>query len=485
MLRGFSKITLYFILTAVFIHPGYLKSAGNTNYLQYVQSYANAMIEKGRDVYGTEHSPLFASALDRSTMRIGEFPSIEGIRAGDRAQTGANPYHDMALYSILYELSEITGNKLYSNKADKALNFFITHCASPETHLFTWGEHLFWDFNTESQGNNFDMHEINGPWPFWDQSYTFNPKACKQFAMGLWQHQVADHETGDFSRHARWSSHGPNKGSDFPRYAGQMIEIWADAYSRPGITEQDKAELVRAITCIVYRMEENSKSTATGYLPALRGADYAWPSSNLELARCLWGAADNMAPDLAERMKTLATQQDTDFLRAPHQLHSGGGFAATLHTETGEPRDRSMNKPYTALWASGYGYGTHASMANRCYQRYQQLTQNNPETAAQYHKLINAAANQYLNAEPDTSGGVKPDAVSDIINLMLNTYEMTADKKYLNRANEFAQWGISLFLDDGLPLPKASSRHTHYEALTGGPDFMYALLRIYDQNSNK
>ncbi len=485
MLRGFSRITLLIILTVLFVQPARLKSADKSDYLQYVQSYAIAMIEKGRDVYGAEHSPLFAAALDRSTMRIGEFPAIEGIRAGDRTQTGANPYHDMALYSILYGLSEITGNKLYSAEADKALNFFITHCSSPETHLFTWGEHLFWDFNTETQGNSFDKHEINGPWPFWDQCYTFNPVACKQFALGLWQHQVADHETGDFSRHARWSSHGPNKGSDFPRYAGQMIEIWADAYSRPGITEQDKAELVRAITCIVNRMEENSKSTATGYLPALRGADYAWPSSNLELARCLWGAAGNMGPELAERMKTLATQQDTDFLRAPHKVLSGGGFAATLHTETGEPRDRSMNKPYTALWASGYGYGTHAAMANRSYQRYLQLQKAEPEKAGQYHQLIIAAADQYLHAEPDTTSGVKPDAVSDIINLMLNTYEMTDDKIYLDRANEFAQWGISLFLDNGLPLPKASSRHTHYEALTGGPDFMYALLRIYDQNSNK
>lgn len=56
-------------------------------YLNMVRQYADAMIEHGRDIYGSVHSPLFASTLDRRTMRIPKKrpASIIGIREGDRA----------------------------------------------------------------------------------------------------------------------------------------------------------------------------------------------------------------------------------------------------------------------------------------------------------------------------------------------------------------------------------------------------------------
>ena len=46
------------------------------DYLALVKAYAETMIEQGRDVYGEVHSPLFAAALDRKTMKIGEFPIL-------------------------------------------------------------------------------------------------------------------------------------------------------------------------------------------------------------------------------------------------------------------------------------------------------------------------------------------------------------------------------------------------------------------------
>ena len=40
------------------------------DYLRVVQDYADAMLTHGHDVYGAERSPLFAEALDRTTMRM-------------------------------------------------------------------------------------------------------------------------------------------------------------------------------------------------------------------------------------------------------------------------------------------------------------------------------------------------------------------------------------------------------------------------------
>src|SRR5262245_58650506 len=72
--------------------------------LKVVRTYADAMIEKGRDRYGKVHSPLFAVTLDRTTLSLPEGKVLErialvpraewGVRPGDRVLSGANPMQD-------------------------------------------------------------------------------------------------------------------------------------------------------------------------------------------------------------------------------------------------------------------------------------------------------------------------------------------------------------------------------------------------------
>jgi hypothetical protein len=455
-------------------------------YLPLVRAYADAMIRDGRDTCGRDHSPLFAAALDRRTMKPGtakSFGSIDGVRESDRSPGGANPQIDTALYKILHDLTELTGDPRYGREADRALGFFFNRCQSPATGLMAWGEHLYWDFETETCKGDDSKHEVCGEWPFWDSCYAFAPEACWKFAIGQWDHQIADKRTGDFSRHARYSKHGPQKDSDFPRYAGQMILTWADAHARPENARRERrAELIEAITVVLARMENNMRHTPTGYLPALAGADYLWPTSNLELARCLWKAAPLLDRDqqaLAARMRVLALRQDENFFRAPHEIARGGGFAVTLDTRTGQPRDRSMNKPYTVTWASGYGYGTHAGVAVCCFERARQLQPTHPDLASRYRSLALAATKPYLTSEPESDELQKPEVFATLIEFFLAAHELTGDRKFLDRAAHFARVGVGLFIDKSSPLPKASNRHDHYETITGGPDFMKALLQLH------
>ena len=167
------------------------------DYLTRVKAYADAMIKEGRDTYGTEHSPLFAAALDRTTMRMGSFGKIDGVRSSDRSLGGANPQVDVELYAILYRLTELTGEKRYAKEASDALTFFFSRCQSPATGLMTWGEHLYWDFEQESMGGIDARHEIKGEWPYWNQCYKRTPDACWKFAIGLWDHQIANKKTVD------------------------------------------------------------------------------------------------------------------------------------------------------------------------------------------------------------------------------------------------------------------------------------------------
>jgi hypothetical protein len=191
-------------------------------------------------------------------------------------------------------------------------------------------------------------------------------------------------------------------------------------------------------------------------------------------------AAPTMNPELAEQMREFALKQDDDFLNAPHKLDSiGGGFAVTLHAKTGMPRTRSMNKPYTSTWSSGYGYGTHAEVANIIYGRFESLKNEHIDIAEQYKNLILKVADMYLTSVPDTTILLKPNEFSEVIELMLNAFELRKENKYLDRAVFFANSGLEIFVRNGSPLPKASNRNNHYESITGGPSFMYQLLKIY------
>jgi hypothetical protein len=475
------KVTFLLIITSnlqAVNNSGY----NQTIYMSLVREYADAMITHARDVYGNSHSPLFASALDRDQMRLDKentFHSIPGVRENDRSLRGANVLVDVSLFDILYKLTEVTGEEKYTEEADEVLKYFFNNCQSEYTGLMCWGEHLHWDFFDEKCGYLLDdIHEADS-WPFMDKWYELAPEGAWKYVIGEWDHQVADKKTGDFSRHAGWSSHIPEKGSDFPRYAGQMIERWADAYQRNINANRDRREeLLTAIEVLVSRMEQNMSMTATGYLPAMRGVDYVWPTSNLELARCLIEASNNLPVQMADRLRSLALKQDSNFLRAPHLVQSSGGFAVTLHSETGIPRERSMNKPYTISWSVGYGYFNHAHIANVCYGRYCQLVSMNPYIANIYKELVLTVANQYLVLVPDTNALQKPDTYADVIDLMINSYYLTGNRGFLQRADFFAQIGLLLFVDKGIPIPKATNKHNHYESITGGPAFMMALLKL-------
>lgn len=478
------RTLLTLLLSAAGLRAAEADAVRRPAYLDLVKAYADAMIRDGRDTYGSERSPLFASALDRETLRLGTFGGIPGIRDSDRSLGGANPQTDAPLYAVLYRLTALTGDRQYAEEADRALGFFFARCQSPQTGLMAWGEHLYWDFNKEAVNEPDGKHEVCGEWPFWDACNRLAPDACWRFALGLWDHQVADKKTGDFSRHAKWSGHGPGRGADFPRYAGQMIACWADAYGRPGNAGRaDRTNLATAVSVVVARMESNMTKAPTGYL--LAGTDpvhrqISWPGSNLELARCLWKSAPSMGGALAPRMRGLALRQDEQFLGLPHTLLSGGGFVACVDSSNGVPRVRSMNRPYTETWSSGYGHGIHAEMANLCYARLRQLEGERPDLAAKYRALVLATADIYATARPDAKELLMPGALASAIELMLGAHALTGERKYADGADALGRLGVSLFLGDGRPLPKATNRHSHYEAITGGPDFMKALLDLHE-----
>lgn len=493
-IRKISNLVLMLILCMSACSSEKQKEEG-PDYLTAIEKYADSMIGQGRDHYGKEHSPLFASALNRENLGLVEkqnYTKIDGVRVKDRSLSGANMIDDIDLFRLLYELTVETGNTKYTNAADSAIQYFFNNCQSATTGLMAWGEHLYWDFYEEdcAYAPDFDFHEAK-QWPFFDRSYILAPGPFWRFVLCEWDHQIHDKATGDFSRHARYTRHETYSGFEFPRYAGQMIERWADAYNRPeNQSHPRRDELLTAIKVVFQRMLDNVEFSEAGYLVAGSSShgdhnEVVWLTNNLELARCLESAAPTMDEEFANKMVEFALKQDIDFVDAPHKLDStGGGFAVTLHAQTGLPRTRSMNKPYTSTWSTGYGYGTHAGAANTCFSRYQSLKDKRPGIANKYQDLIIQSAEKYLKSTPDTTQLLKPKEFADVIKLMLNCHELTSDDQYIVRASFFADMGIGLFLDDNQVLPKATNKNAHYESITGGPSFMLQLLKLHETLSD-
>src|SRR4051812_41286527 len=100
-------------------------------FLGVVYRYADAMLEHGRDRYGTVETGLLLSALDRGRLgplTVRPAPPA-GIRREDRVGlpwkplVGANPQHDENLLRVLYTLSELSGKAHYSDAANAELKW--------------------------------------------------------------------------------------------------------------------------------------------------------------------------------------------------------------------------------------------------------------------------------------------------------------------------------------------------------------------------
>ncbi|HEV8604729.1 MAG TPA: hypothetical protein VGQ99_05155 [Tepidisphaeraceae bacterium] len=422
--------------------PTFAAQKDQPSYLDTVRRYVDTMIDRGRDTHGPIKSGLLLSALDRATLSpltIRPAPPA-GIRRGDRpgqpwsAMTGANPHLDQNLLRILYTLTPITNDSKYAKVADEELTWFFKNTLSPKTDLLPWGEHLSWDCLADKpiSGGEESMHEFARPWVLWDRCYDLVPDESKRFALALWNHQIANHKTGGFDRHAPYFEHGPVDGKDFPRHAGFYILTWAHAYKHT----QDETFLT-AIETLLARFERKriqKDGTQVGTIGPLD------PHS-----------ASALVPDpLSSRLKTFAAKEDDLIL----------------------PDLQNPKSPQAPLWQTGYSAGTQSSTAMFCLARYQQ-TQN-----PAYRAHIISIADKYKDSVPEEDLDAWPLSFGHAISTQCAAYRFTNDAKYLNQAQRLADLAIKLYWQDN-PLPRASLKTGHYETITGADTLALSLLELH------
>jgi beta-glucosidase len=460
------------------------------DYMGLVRRYADTLIEHCRDTYGSEHSPLFGVTLDRRTLkpfdeagrrmlfeiRLADWENW-GIRNGDRCFSGSNVMHDQDLFQVLYALTELTGEKRYAAEADRTLAWFFNNCQSPETGLLAWGEHIAWDFFTEqvssNRGEQNPIHEFAEPWMLWERSFDLAEDACIRYAKGLWEHQIGDHATGDFSRHAGYKWHETGTGTGFPRHGGFYIPVWATAYERTAAPV-----FLKAIETLLGHFERTAHPE-TGAIPCCwneRDKTILWSDSNLSLAIDLWDASEHVPARLRDRMRERALRTDQVYLSLPHDLSpEGRGFVCRANTET--LQEHEIDKPTMSdLWATSYGSPSDAPLALLCYTRYQQVQHPG------LRKLVLQAAARYFISEPEQVEGLHPVTLGEVITLLMVAADLKEDPRYLDRADHFARKSIELFLRDG-PLPAVTPRYRHYESISGADTLMKSLLELWQRRN--
>jgi hypothetical protein len=424
----------------------------DTVFLDVVLRYADAMMEFGRDTYGPVKTGLFLSALDRRTLKplaIRPMPP-GGIRRGDRAGlpwrklVGANPQTDENLLRALYALSQITGDRRYKKAADHQIEWFFTNAQSRRTGLLPWGEHLSWHVLLDqpiSSGTELN-HEFARPWVLWDRSFELAPEASKRFAIGLWNHQIANQKTGGFDRHAPYDRHGPRDGRDFPRHAGFYIHTWAHAYKHT-----EDATFLKAIEVLIERFER--KRHAGGTPVATIGP--------LDVE-----TAASMTPEpLASKLRRFAQEEDALVLGDLRQKHGGADGAWAF-----EP-----------TWEAGYAAGVAADWAMFALARFEQTGKTD------FRDIVVAVADAYLDALPTEDVDVWPMSFAHVISAQVAAYRFTRNPVYLEQACRFARMAVEMFWQDS-PLPRASLKTDHYETITGADSLALALLDVHAATNN-
>ncbi|MEQ9288028.1 MAG: hypothetical protein RIG77_14010 [Cyclobacteriaceae bacterium] len=469
----------------IFVNTGFqdsvVRHTQKGEYFLMVKKYVEFMIVNGRDRYGKVHSPLFATTLDRHTGNaFGSNPPAapKGIRERDRTYRGANPANQNGLYGLMYQLSNITGDNRYAKEADKGVEWFFKNCQMPRTNLMAWGEHMGWDFFKERiiyWKFQFWIHELKG-YSHWDRAWELAPEPVEKFSMALWDHQIYAKEgakAGEYSRHANSLIHYPFSGRGFPSHGGKYIEVWARAWQKTG----DK-EYLRAINTLLDYFERNTSPESGAINYATSFPEHYSLNHNMGLASSLYKSMEKLPDTLALRMKLMADQTDSIYLSFDHDpTLNGKGFVKYAHVHTLEPGEfrwvHAGGKFRTSMWSNGYGAGNHIGAGNNCLERYRQTG------IEKFKELFLATAEAYYDANPPVQDILYPDNYSGAIGMLRNAYKLTGDKRFLDRAIEYTEISIKEIMDETSPLPKASNKSDHYEAITGANGFMGSLLGLW------
>jgi len=463
---------------------------------QAVQAHADRMLEYGRDPVENDPSPLFAGVVDplHKTAQLHQMIPPPGIRINDVSSLGNNLMHDVPFLETLPALARLTGDRKYEEAFDEVFDFYPKHCPYEGTGLFPWGEHAQWSFAGkrvmpncimdpiwfEKHGGIIHEHLRFAPQWFWERMWRSGPEAVVRFAHGLDRH-LMNRDTFEHNRHAPLTEYVWNElpytgpGKDFARHAGFFVFDCLFAFKKSG----DRALLDWARRKLKYhRDRRRSNGIVRGCIRT--------PAEDGE------GQHDSLALSTydAGRMLGEETPEGAEFLAVANEL-----FEARVKTGRGEQAKIREDADMTLAWSFGYGYNWLAHLRSNVPLQVWERTR-----MPSYADAIVAAADWQMNVPPPPED--RPVVAAAFLNnlgLPMAAYTVTADRKYLDRADTVARWAVERLAPAGLLLGACnieyfgnmnimysvtgshggkSDRPGYYFSGTGAPQLARELLRL-------
>ena len=166
-------------------------------YLSAVRSFADTVLEHGRDTYGKTRTPLFVDGLQAETF--------EPVRWKKGGQTWVlcNFASQQALMRTLDGLSALTQDEHYRRAAEDASRYALEHLRSANGLIY-WGGHIAWDLDQDrAVGEYRDIHEMKNHQPYYPLLWRVDAEGTRKLLEAVWATHVLDWSLLDYNRHAK------------------------------------------------------------------------------------------------------------------------------------------------------------------------------------------------------------------------------------------------------------------------------------------
>ena len=177
-----------------------MRTSTHEGILSTVETYANTILEHGRDRYGDTHTPLFVDSLDVDTKEFTPYPTAHRIRFEYPEAVLANPATYQDFLRTLVGLTALTGEQRYRTAAEALCAYTLDELTDDEG-LIQWGGHVAWDLETDEPAAWSSVHELKFHYPFYELMWEVDERATIEYIEAMWNAHVIDWAELDFNRH--------------------------------------------------------------------------------------------------------------------------------------------------------------------------------------------------------------------------------------------------------------------------------------------
>ncbi len=167
--------------------------------IEAVRTFAENVLEHGRDTLRDEPTPLFVDGLNVDTLE-----PVRWVHDGQE-WIPSNLASHQNLFRTLVGLTNLTGDQEYRQAAHDAMAWGFEHLQH-ENGLMYWGGHRFIDLATgEAVGEGY-RHEFKNHFPYYEFMWEVNPEATRRFLDAFWNAHIMDWSTLDMNRHGAYET---------------------------------------------------------------------------------------------------------------------------------------------------------------------------------------------------------------------------------------------------------------------------------------